>query len=320
MRCVPTMGLVTALLWASVSFAFSDPGQRCQAYKFRAVGKYLACRYDAEARFATTPDFARYGANIAKCRQRFASAWMKADYFAANANVICPGSADRVLVQGTLDDDTYNVVVLLGGDHRYADNDDGTLTDRETGLTWEKKVMLDNAEYLPNLHDADNSLRWAGQCHLLPSKYCQPTAAAAAACAANVEGDAFGCGECGVGEGTCTASVTAFTWLVDLNATNFGGTSNWRLPTREELAGLRDLTESGAPFVDTPFHGGSCGAACSDVTDPACACTASNYYWSSTTDAVDNKYAEAVGFGDGGTGEAGKPFAYLRVRAVRNSP
>jgi hypothetical protein len=50
---------------------------------------------------------------------------------------------------------------------RFVDNSDGTITDNQTGLMWEKKADLDNVPVnctsdavCPNPHDADNSYTW----------------------------------------------------------------------------------------------------------------------------------------------------------------
>ena len=47
---------------------------------------------------------------------------------------------------------------------RFADNANGTITDNETGLMWEKKTELDGSANFANLHEADNVYRWAGTC------------------------------------------------------------------------------------------------------------------------------------------------------------
>src|SRR5207253_7844159 len=47
---------------------------------------------------------------------------------------------------------------------RYSDNGDGTITDYETGLMWEKKVCMDGIWDAANPHDADNAYLWYGKC------------------------------------------------------------------------------------------------------------------------------------------------------------
>ncbi|HYD49175.1 MAG TPA: DUF1566 domain-containing protein [Terriglobales bacterium] len=200
---------------------------------------------------------------------------------------------------------------------RFVDNADGTISDNKTGLTWEKKVKLDGAVDYVNLQDANNTYRWSGTCSV-GGAYCQPNAAAAAACIAGVEGDTHGCAECV--SGTCTVSggsgTTAWEWLNALNAAGYGGYNDWRLPTVSELQGLIDYADTMPPVVDVALHGASCGAACSDVTSAACACTQSDVYWSASTFAPNPNYAWGVGF------NVGHLIASLKttsdyVRAVR---
>jgi len=67
------------------------------------------------------------------------------------------------------------------------DNGDGTITDPATGLMWEKK---DDGE---GIHDVGNTYTRAGCCdgdctYDPPYQFCQPNAAAAAACDAQTGG------------------------------------------------------------------------------------------------------------------------------------
>ena len=43
----------------------------------------------------------------------------------------------------------------------YTDNDDGTITDNNTGLMWEKKDSLGGGADPDNAHDADNTYSWS---------------------------------------------------------------------------------------------------------------------------------------------------------------
>src|SRR6266446_8828956 len=43
---------------------------------------------------------------------------------------------------------------------RFVDNGDGTVTDNQTGLMWEKKENLDGTTDVSNQHDADNPYQW----------------------------------------------------------------------------------------------------------------------------------------------------------------
>ncbi|HYD47972.1 MAG TPA: DUF1566 domain-containing protein [Terriglobales bacterium] len=183
---------------------------------------------------------------------------------------------------------------------RFADNADGTITDNHTGLMWEKKVKLDGSSDGANLQDANNTYRWAGRCSF-GGAYCQPTAAAEAACLAATEGSPNDCSQCasGVCETSGGMGITAWQWLTDLNAAAYGGYNDWRLPTKSELLGLIDDRDPSAPAVNVAFHGTSCGAACTDVITAACACTQSDSYWSATPYGSNANAAWLIRFSDG---------------------
>lgn len=177
---------------------------------------------------------------------------------------------------------------------RFVDNGDGTITDGETGLLWEKKVALNGAP--GGRHDADNEYRWAGMCSptTFPPKFCQPDAASAAACTASVDGDAVACTQCsGRGE-TCLSSpggtsnfTTVWGLVADLNAgKGFAGHRDWRVPTLDELLSINDARHyTFNPFIDDSgtFNTQACTAGCADLSSTACSCTQSGFHWSSTT-------------------------------------
>ncbi len=201
---------------------------------------------------------------------------------------------------------------------RFVDNANGTITDNDTGLTWEKKVKLDSTLDLANRQDADNFYRWSGSCSVTASKRCQPDAASEAACLAGVEGNPVGCAQCTVGEGTCTVAPNGTIWqlVAALNTANYGGHNDWRVPTRFELEGILDLADTTPPTVNIAFAGASCGAACTDVNNPACSCSQSNGYWSASTHGPGPVSAGIVYF-DSGLVTAGDKVSNFYVRAVR---
>jgi hypothetical protein len=198
---------------------------------------------------------------------------------------------------------------------RFVDNADGTITDNKTGLMWEKKVKLDRTVDYGNLHDADDSYPWCGRCSSEASPYCQPTAAAAALCAANVEGGATGCDQCTGSDGTCNVTDTIWTWVTALNAATFAGHADWRVPKREELRSLIDYAAVTVPAVNVAFQGASCGGACTDIASAACSCTNSRNYWSASTDAPYPTFAWFIYFG--GDVTPNQKLDSLYVRAVR---
>jgi len=200
---------------------------------------------------------------------------------------------------------------------RFVDNGDGTITDHDTGLVWEKKIQLDEDPDPANPHDADNEYAWAGNCTLETDKLCQPTAAAAALCAANSENGTAGCALCVGDDGTCDATETAWTHAAELNDASFGGFTDWRVPRRAELVSIVDYAKpSFSPVVAPAFHGAACGTACDDLSDPACSCTRSLFYWSASTITPAPAYAWLVYFNLGIVGTDAKATP-RSVRAVR---
>ena len=163
---------------------------------------------------------------------------------------------------------------------RFVDNGDGTITDAQTGLMWEKK---DQAGGL----NQDQEYHWAGTCSD-DSGICQPNAAAAATCSA-ATGNAIGCTEC-AGAATCYTSgtLTIWDWLNQLNAANFAGHDDWRIPTigqdggRAELETIVDRSVTGCgtgrPCVPPAFNT-ACTNRCTVTT---CSCTVAGLYWSAT--------------------------------------
>jgi hypothetical protein len=78
-----------------------------------------------------------------------------------------------------------------------------------------------------------------------------------------------------------------------------GGHTDWRLPSKDELAALVEPSQ-GSPTINQRFFPG----------------TSSSYYWSSTTYASDTSIAWVVGFGDGLVSYAYKTDNYY-VRCIR---
>lgn len=172
---------------------------------------------------------------------------------------------------------------------RLSDNGDGTITDHETGLMWEKKADLDgvpiactSAGVCPDPHDADNVYTWTDS--ETPTEL--PTG-------------------------------TAFTvFLAQLNASGgFAGHSDWRLPTLAELHALVDYADATSPLVDVVFDD-ACTSACS-VT--SCSCTVSDRHWTDSTLVSAPTDAWVVDPGNGEIVWDTKDADYA-VRAVRTGP
>ena len=98
----------------------------------------------------------------------------------------------------------------------------------------------------------------------------------------------------------------AFQKIANLNAANFAGHNDWRMPNVMELESLADFGNFG-PAIDSAFNNG---------TDSF---TRSNGYWSSTTGLSLSTFANAVNCLQGNVYFQSKtnPFANGAVRAVR---
>jgi hypothetical protein len=172
---------------------------------------------------------------------------------------------------------------------RLTDNGDGTITDHETGLVWEKKADLDGAPVdctsaviCPDPHDADNVYTWT--------------------------------------DGTTPTELptgTAFTvFLAQLNASGgFAGHTDWRLPTLAELHALVDYADATSPLVDAVFDD-ACTSSCSITS---CSCTASDRHWTDSTLASAPTDAWVDDHGSGEIVWDTKDAEYA-VRAVRTGP
>ncbi len=163
-----------------------DPDVKCYADKTKETAKYYACRLKAESKAikkAETPDFS-------KCDSKYSEKWQKAESKAGGA---CLTNGDEAPIQARITDDADDIVTLLGGGSvpgcplpatgqttcwdpngtliscagtghdgdiqagaplSYVDNGDGTITDVNTGLMWEKKS--DDG----SIHDWDTVYTW----------------------------------------------------------------------------------------------------------------------------------------------------------------
>jgi hypothetical protein len=232
----------------------------------------------------------------------------------------CPGDHDS---NGGVSVDELVLSVsnaVRGCSARFVDNGDGTISDTETELMWEKKARRDDVEAENDLHDADNVYRWAGFCsNVEGGKQCQPDQTAARLCELGVDGDPDGCDTCGEGEGVCTfagGGTPLWSWLAALNAEAFAGRQDWRVPTIKELRTIVDYERSIAPAVDVAFDGANCGPSCVDLSNPACSCTDDFAYWSANS---AGESAGVVRFEDGSLGGSSKSsFGFPpHARAVR---
>jgi hypothetical protein len=215
-------------------------------------------------------------------------------------------------------------------DH-FVDNDDGTITDMQTGLIWEKK------DQGGGLHDVNTLFPWAGVCTddngvpcagIIGCELCQPDAAAESTCNA-ATGGAQGCARCS-GAAICqpiNGLTTVWQWLNQINASGFAGRSDWRIPTIGRDGGAVQLET----IVDTSVSGCASGVPCvapafntrcaSGCTAASCSCTDVGQYWSATSiaETLPLPSVWSVLFFRGNVVGADKTSGFF-ARAVRSVP
>ncbi|OLB05955.1 MAG: hypothetical protein DMD98_02895 [Candidatus Rokuibacteriota bacterium] len=151
--------------------------------------------------------------------------------------------------------------IQAGATLSYTDNRDGTITDNNTCLVWEKKS--DDG----SIHDKDSVYTWD---------------------------NAFD------------------VHVAMLNATNFAGYNDWRVPNVKELQSIVNY-ENFDPAVSPEFNN-ACTPGCNGLN---CSCTTGSVeYWSSSTKAfVPDPWV--VDFSDGSVPSGPKGRGTGHVRAVR---
>jgi hypothetical protein len=217
----------------------------------------------------------------------------------------------------TTGQETTTTTTLASG--CFTDTGEGTIHDTCTALQWEKKTTaVGSGVNAADLHDVDNRYSWAGIC--TRGGFCQPNAAAAATCAALADGGTFGCSTCA--SGTCNvdwygagAITTVWDWINQLNAANYGGHNDWRVPSE----GGHNSPATGAHELETILLAlyPSCGSY--PCIDPIFEATG-GYYWSASTYMTSPTWDDAawwVSFGNGLVLALGDKANGLYVRAVR---
>ncbi|MDO9111584.1 MAG: DUF1566 domain-containing protein [Desulfatirhabdiaceae bacterium] len=145
--------------------------------------------------------------------------------------------------------------------------------DNVTGLIWEVKTNKNGVKNYSDPHDADNTYSWYDR---------NP-------------------GSSGGYAGTPEKGKDTEAFINALNAAQFGGYSDWRLPTLQELNSIvnYDISSPGPTINATYFPN-----------------TQSSFYWTSTPSPGYDYRAWVVGFDDGYGHNYGKYGQYY-VRAVR---
>jgi len=240
---------------------------------------------------------------------------------------------------------TTSTTVPGGGNACFTDLGDGTVRDSCTGLQWEQKTGERGVHVPGDLHNINSVYPWAGTCDRDRNVFCQPNANAAATCAALADGPTGasgpeGCGTCPGGPydpvsnpsgvGPCVGPngvgpvTTVWGWLNQLNASNFAGHNDWRLPSEA----ARNSCPPGEPncaTTETPREletilkgvAGSCEVPC---YYPIFGVPVALQTWSSSTNNADQRYAWLVNFFGGVNEHVSKSYAAASVRAVRAAP
>lgn len=179
--------------------------------------------------------------------------------------------------------------VQAGAPLSFTDNGDGTITDNNTGLMWEKKTM-DNT-----VHDVRNLYIYAPVC-IYSHELCQSDSdCPVSACIPQNQACTLSFASCFVDsdcpENRCLIGGSIYEWVQSLNAENFAGDSDWRIPNIRELESIviwdANTPAGNIPSVPAEFNS-TCTEGCTLMT---CSCTDlqidninpfAHNYWSST--------------------------------------
>ncbi len=278
----------------------ADPAVKCEASKLKESAKYGNCRLKAESKGVKKGQ----SADFTKCETKFTEKFNKAETKAGPG--VCPSEADEPAINGRITRHANDIATLLSGGTvagfpatgqttvfgpgsdgdvqagaalSYTDDGDGTITDNNTGLVWEKK------DDSGGVHDKDNLYSWSTGTN-------------------NMDG---------------TMVTTLLNTLNDVaggGANCFAGHCDWRIPNVKELQSIVDYGVF-TPSIDPAFHQAATCTGCTDVTLASCSCAERSRHWSSTTIAAGPGVAWFVNFDSGGVNSTGKTSNNEHARAVR---
>lgn len=143
------LALALPLLTPAAAGAKPTPAQRCEVAKEKAAAKDYACLLALRAKAIDGK-----AADATKCSATFVKAFATAEAAAAKAGAHCPVDGDAAAIQRRIDGEQAGTAQLLAGAGRFRDNGDGTITDAQSGLVWEKKSSDGS------VHDQDNFYTW----------------------------------------------------------------------------------------------------------------------------------------------------------------
>ncbi len=259
----------------------------CRARKHEIAGEYALCRAMAEATSIGNGKYPDYS----KCVDTLLAAWQTTEKTTKKYGGTCVDSIsdkDMLEVLSTNFDTIAGALlgrgipfcgafpasgqttsygansdgnVQAGAPMSFTDNGDGTITDNNTGLMWEKK---DNSG---GIHDFDNLYTWC------------------------IDDDDNN--DCDNGTGAMDGTI-ASVFLAALNS-GFAGYTDWRIPNAKEIQSIADFEH--LPAVHPIFHQPATCTGCTDITLPGCSCTDTlSTYWTSTTYlSFDNNMAKLFG-------------------------
>lgn len=135
------------------------PQQRCVLGQSKTTGQYALCKSLALARYVVSGDLQRYELAYAKCSTKSSTNWEKLRQAVGGAGFgLCPAEWDIVKAQA--DSFISRLVPQIIG-ARFVNNNDGTVTDTQTGLQWEQKTTaVGSGSNSEDPHDVDNTYTW----------------------------------------------------------------------------------------------------------------------------------------------------------------